>query len=90
MQKSFCPLDDRYTDQMKELSDCVGEISFMKYRLEVEIKYFLEMLKIKNYTIPDTIINKLLNLIKSENDFTSIFTKIKEIEKKTKHDVKAV
>jgi adenylosuccinate lyase len=90
MQQAFCALDDRYYSQLSELSDCVGEISFMKYRLEVEIKYFLEMLKIKNYTIPDTIINKLLNLIKSENDFTIIFTKIKEIEKKTKHDVKAV
>jgi len=90
MENAFCALDDRYYNQLTELLDDVGEISFMKHRLEVEIKYLIEMIKIKNYTIPDTIENQLLNLIKSENDFTSIFTKIKEIEKKTKHDVKAV
>ena len=37
----FCPLDDRYIEQVKELGP-IGEMAFMKYRLEIEIKYFLE------------------------------------------------
>ena len=85
----FCPLDDRYMDQVKELGP-IGEMAFMKYRLEIEIKYFLEMVKIKNlsHTVtPENIfrLNKLL-----ENDFLPNFKIIKEFEKKTKHDVKAV
>ena len=90
MQKSVCPLDDRYSDEIKELSDCGGEMAFMKYRLEIEIKYFLEMVKIKNlsHTVSVENIFRLNKLL--ENDFLPNFKIIKEFEKKTKHDVKAV
>jgi len=87
----FSPLDDRYSEQLKELK-YAGEVGFMKFRLEVEIKYFLEMVKIKNHITDDKIINQLNSRLNKylENDFTESYKKIKEIEKKTKHDVKAV
>ncbi len=87
MSSIFCPLDDRYYEQIKELGP-VGEMAFMKYRLEIEIKYFLEMVKIKNLSISSENIFRLNKLL--ENDFTTNFKLIKEFEKKTKHDVKAV
>jgi adenylosuccinate lyase len=91
MASFFCPLDDRYANSLTELGP-VGESAFMKYRLEIEIKYFLEMVKIKNYSLKENTIN-ILNILldKSNNDFyENEYKKIKEIEKKTKHDVKAV
>ncbi len=92
----FCPLDDRYKDSLKELK-YGGEVGFMKFRLEVEIKYFLEIIKIKNKkpNLDDEVLDKLkeimnLPLSSSSSSFLSIYLEIKEIEKQTKHDVKAV
>ena len=60
-----------------------GEIGFMKFRLEVEIKYFLEIVKIKN-CIPDLnnyeIIKKNLQKL-IESDPKDYYLEIKEIEK---------
>jgi adenylosuccinate lyase len=90
MTSIFCPLDDRYADILKDLK-YAGEIGFMKFRLEVEIKYFIEITKIKNYILDTSIIDELNNIIKKDlSDFKSIYLEIKEIEKETKHDVKAV
>lgn len=83
----FCPLDDRYSEILKELNNA-GEVNFMKLRLEVEIKYFLEMVKIKNRPLTQEVITELNNLLTV--DPTTYINDIKEIEKTTKHDVKAV
>ncbi len=87
----FSPLDDRYSEQIKELK-YAGEVGFMKFRLEVEIKYFLEILKIKNYQLDENKIKEINKGVNKylENDFSESYKQIKEIEKKTKHDVKAV
>ncbi len=87
----FSPLDDRYSEQIKELK-YAGEVGFMKFRLEVEIKYFLEILKIKNYQLDENKIKEINKGVNKylENDFSKSYKQIKEIEKKTKHDVKAV
>jgi adenylosuccinate lyase len=90
MTSIFCPLDDRYVDTLKDLK-YAGEIGFMKFRLEVEIKYFIEIIKIKNYILDAYIIEELNNIIKKDLDeFKVLYLEIKEIEKETKHDVKAV
>lgn len=91
MASYFCPLDDRYYESVKELGP-VGESSFMKYRLEIEIKYFIEMIKIKNHTLDNDIIIYLKNIIDKPFDsfILNDYIKIKDIEKITKHDVKAV
>ncbi len=91
MASYFCPLDDRYYESVKELGP-VGESAFMKYRLEIEIKYFLEMIKIKNHTLDKDIVIYLKNMINKPFDsfILNDYIKIKDIEKITKHDVKAV
>ena len=62
MASFFCPLDDRYANSLTELGP-VGESAFMKYRLEIEIKYFLEMVKIKNRPLAQEVITELNNLL---------------------------
>lgn len=81
----FSPLDDRYQETLKPLRPYVGERSFMKYRLKVEIDYFCWIGKDK---ISDPVKTFLKDLLEKFDE--AEFLEIKKIEKKTKHDVKAV
>ena len=86
---SITPLDGRYADKVFELSFFVSEYALIKYRVEIEITYLMALSKEKIFR----------NLSKKETDFLkSLYLKfdakdalkIKEIEKETKHDIKAV
>lgn len=86
---AISPLDGRYRKKIEELSEFVSEFCLIKTRFEIEIKYLIAL---SENRIVREISSKeksaLLNLIKdfSEKDAE----KIKEIEKETRHDVKAV
>ena len=88
---SISPVDGRYKSITQPLSEYFSEFALIKYRVYVEIEYFLELttLPIKNI---DNISPETKRKIKkiyqdfSENDAI----KIKEIEKEINHDVKAV
>ncbi len=90
MLKSISPIDGRYALKTKELWEYFSEFALIKYRVFVEIeflKYLLEQKEIKADLNPDDIV--LLDAIAkdfSEKDALEI----KEIEKITNHDVKAV
>ena len=87
---NISPIDGRYHEKTKELSDYFSEFALIKYRTIVEIKWLLYLLDKK---IVDEKINKqeeknLLNII---NTFSiDDASRVKEIENTTKHDVKAV
>ena len=89
---SISPIDGRYSDKTSPLKPIFSEFGLMKYRLLVEVRW-LEALS-KNSNIPEvpsfsTESNKKLLAI--ANDFNIEDAKaIKEIEKTTNHDVKAV
>jgi adenylosuccinate lyase len=90
---SLSPLDGRYADQLCELKDLMNEKSFFKYRLVVELKYFLKLI---DY-LPE--LNKLkenkikykFNFLYYINNFDdNEYNIIKSYEKTTNHDVKAL
>ena len=88
---AISPIDGRYRKKTESLSKYFSEESLIKYRLKIEIEYFIALCKIPipelkdfNEKIFKNLRDIYLNF--SENDAL----KIKKIEKKTNHDVKAV
>jgi adenylosuccinate lyase len=88
---SISPIDGRYRDKISEFAEYFSEYALIKYRVLVEIEYFIALCE---YPLPElSKFNKLLfkNLRTIYRDFTVEDAKIiKEIEKITNHDVKAV
>lgn len=82
----LCPLDGRYFDIKELLSPYFSEYAYMKYRVYVEIKWLIYLIDEKIIDKADT--KKILNIF-LEFD-TASYLKIKEFEKKTNHDVKAI
>jgi len=89
--KSISPIDGRYKDKTSILSNYFSEYAFMKYRVLVEIEYFLELSKtniLNLQTLSDK--NKKDILLISQNFNLEDAVKIKNIENEINHDVKAV
>lgn len=89
---SLSPIDGRYSDKIQELRPIFSEYGLLKYRVEVEIRWLQKLSAceaIKEVLTFDEQTNHLLNSIIanfSEEDAQ----RIKDIEKTTNHDVKAV
>ena len=89
---AISPLDGRYQDKIKELQPIFSEFGLMRFRLEVELKWFLMLIshpKISASPKPSKIAQNFLNNIVQKFSITDA-EKIKEIEKKTNHDIKAI
>ena len=89
--ESISPLDGRYRSKVVRLADFFSEKSLIRHRVEIEIKYFKALC---NYRLPE-LSDVPEELHKNLDDLYESFTlrdaeKIKEIEKTTNHDVKAV
>jgi adenylosuccinate lyase len=89
--EAISPIDGRYRNKVEILSQFFSEKALMKYRVKVEIEYFISLIEwgipqLKNFPV-----QKLPELRKVYEDFSLEDAKsIKEIEKITNHDVKAV
>lgn len=86
---NISPIDGRYRSKTRKLSDYFSEFALFRYRIEVEVKYFIFMFqKIEGKKLPYNTLESLkelytkFNLIECE--------RVKEIERKCNHDVKAV
>jgi adenylosuccinate lyase len=85
---STTSLDGRYKSKISELSDYFSEYALIRYRVFVEIKYLLELYKEKILGLSQKDRDLLNGII---NNFTlKDAQRVKEIEKTTNHDVKAV
>ena len=88
---SISPVDGRYGKITESLAIYFSEFGLFRYRVKVEIEYFIFLgtLSLPEFPAPD---EKAVGLLrKIYNDFTvEDAQKIKEFEKKTNHDVKAV
>ena len=87
--RNLSPLDGRYHDKTKVTREIFSEHGLIQHRLKVEIawlEYFLNHFKPKLLT--DDVAKKLSNLKQSIPNETVL--RVKEIEKTTNHDIKAV
>ena len=88
---AISPIDGRYRSKTKIFSAFFSEEALIKYRLEVEIEYFIALCELplpELSSFDSSVFEKLRNLYK--NFSTDYAIQIKEIEKITNHDVKAL
>ncbi|MCC6816586.1 MAG: adenylosuccinate lyase [Saprospiraceae bacterium] len=89
MNRAISPIDGRYREKVQRLSNFFSEHALFQYRIKVEILYFIDFLqKVLKIKISKNQLNYLHSLYIDFQD--KDFIQIKEIEKVTKHDVKAV
>ncbi len=85
---AISPIDGRYRKQVQQLDEYFSEYALIKYRVFIEIEYFRFLAKKKFFTIPARLQKRLQAI---EDNFTmDMALAVKEIEKTTNHDVKAV
>lgn len=88
---AISPIDGRYRDKTNELENYFSEYGLIKYRVLVEIEYFIALCEIPLPQLSDINKNIFETLRKIYLDFkVDDAQKIKDIEKVTNHDVKAV
>ena len=83
---AISPIDGRYRNITYDLENYFSEYGFFKYRVKVEIDYFINLCKELNIITLDV---NYLNSIKTEFNKEECL-KIKQIETNINHDVKAV
>jgi adenylosuccinate lyase len=91
MLTAISPIDGRYHDKTSSLSEYFSEYALIKYRVFVEIQYFIALC---HYGLPQ-LADFELDKTDALNDLFEHFTvadaeRIKAIERTTNHDVKAV
>ncbi|MEH6617997.1 adenylosuccinate lyase [Maribacter arcticus] len=88
---AISPIDGRYSSKTKSLSSYFSEEALIKYRVRVEIEYFIALCEIPLKQLSSFDSSKFEELRKIYTEFTTADAlEIKEIEKVTNHDVKAV
>jgi adenylosuccinate lyase len=88
---AISPIDGRYRSKTEKLSDYFSEYALIKYRVKVEIEYFITLCEIplpQLQNFDKALFDKLRGIYK--NFTLSDAERVKEIEKTTNHDVKAV
>ena len=85
---AISPVDGRYHSQTASLAAYFSEFALIRYRVLVEVEYFIFLSEKKFFKLPKTIAVLLRSRVEefSINDAETI----KTIEKTTNHDVKAV
>ena len=88
---AISPIDGRYSNQTTHLSEFFSEKALIKYRLKVEVEYFIKLTltgidQLKNWNVKNN--SSLRDIYKNfdNNDCDQV----KTLEKITNHDVKAV
>lgn len=84
---AISPIDGRYRDITKPLSNIFSEGALIKYRMKVEL-YYLSLLSNTIFGLKYLFKSKADQILDNLTD--DDLEKVKEIESQTKHDVKAV
>ena len=87
---AISPIDGRYFETVKPLAPYFSEFGLMRYRVQVEIEYLIA-LSATLTELEDFPVHMLGDIRKIYKNFTEFHAQeIKDIEKTTNHDVKAV
>lgn len=86
------PVDGRYRKQTRNLQNYFSEFALMKYRVIVEIEYFIALCELPLPQLHDIDFKDMVTkLVAIRNSFNIEDAKrVKEIEATTNHDVKAI
>lgn len=88
---AISPIDGRYRNKISKLSNYFSEEALIKYRVRVEVEYFIALCEIPLPQLADFNTDLFADLRKIYTTFsTEDAQKIKDIESITNHDVKAV
>ncbi|SFN76334.1 adenylosuccinate lyase [Bizionia echini] len=88
---AISPIDGRYRNKVEKLAPYFSEEALIKYRVQVEIEYFIALCEIPLPQLADFNVALFDDLRAVYKNFSAIdAAAIKEIEKVTNHDVKAV
>ncbi len=88
---AISPIDGRYYHATKPLAPYFSEYGLIRYRILTEVEYFIALVEFKLPELSSFPKEKIAFLRSLYKDFDEkAASEIKEIEKKTNHDVKAV
>ena len=91
MLKAISPIDGRYADKTTSLVPFFSEMALIRYRVQVEVEYFIALCQLPLPQLAAFPKEKYTDLRKLYQNFTEEEAlKVKEIERTTNHDVKAV
>ena len=91
MLTAISPIDGRYASKTQELKAFFSEYALIKYRVLVEVQYFRALCELPLPQLKDVSPQSLDTLERLTNRFDETEAqKIKDIERVTNHDVKAV
>ncbi len=85
---AISPIDGRYRNQLAHLDEYFSEYALVKYRVLVEVEYFIFLADKKFFKLPAKAKQQLRNV--AANFSLEDAKHIKQIESTTNHDVKAV
>jgi adenylosuccinate lyase len=85
---AISPIDGRYRKQLHHLDEYFSEFALMKYRVLIEVEYFLFLADKKFFNVNTSVRNGLRKV--AEEFSAEDATEIKATEDITNHDVKAV
>ena len=88
---AISPIDGRYRNKTEKLADYFSEYALVKYRVRVEVEYFIALCELplpqlKN--IDKEVFPKLQSIV--DNFSEEDASRVKQTEKVTNHDVKAI
>tara|TARA_X000001036_G_scaffold439507_1_gene490904 strand:+ start:203 stop:1549 length:1347 start_codon:yes stop_codon:yes gene_type:complete len=88
---AISPIDGRYHNKVQVLSNYFSEFALIKYRVKVEIEYFIRLCELPLPQLRGVHPDQFETLRNIYRNFTEVDAlKVKEIETVTNHDVKAV
>ena len=85
------PIDGRYRSKTKDLASYFSEYALIKYRVRVEIEYFITLCELplpQLKSFDHSLFERLRDIYRNFSEADA--QRVKDIEKVTNHDVKAV